>query len=139
MWCWGGGHLILSTEIECHNRYTVGGEVELLHNDHGVLYVPVQEVYAETRPRLRPHLTPLYWAVPHPHLAWKVNPIRLWLYHRGGGIPMSSQANTILCLVVGCNKTHSQVQSKLWALNLQPLMGLVGDSLSCHPPLVGRL
>ena len=48
------------------------GEVDLLHNDNGVPLVPLQEVYAETRPSLRPHLTPIYWSILRPHLVWNL-------------------------------------------------------------------
>ena len=34
-------------------------KVDLLHNEHSILNVLVQEVYVDTHPRLRPPLTPL--------------------------------------------------------------------------------
>ena len=72
------------------------GKFYFLHNDHSVTYVPVQEVYEETRPHLRPHLTPLYWAVLRPNISWKVNMMYLWLSH-GGGSPteISIQCHTV--------------------------------------------
>ena len=41
--------------------------------------------------------------------------------------------------MVGCNNPHRQIQSKLQALNPQPLMGPVYKALYHHALLVGRL
>ena len=42
----------------------------------------------------------------------------------------------MLGLVVGHNRLRCQIHSVVWALNLQPLEGPVGESLPCHPLLV---
>ena len=115
------------------------GKVDLLHNYNGVLHILVQEVYTGNCSRIRPPLTPLDWAVPRPHLHWKLNPIRLWLSHGERVFPLRSQSNTVLYLVVGRKQPCLQVGSKLWALNPKPLIGAVGEALFQHQPLFGRL
>ena len=78
---WGVGVAAISDFPRQHN-FTAGtpwvGKVDLLHNDHGVLHVPVQEVYPKTRPRLCHPLTPLYLAVLNAQLSWELNPVRIF-------------------------------------------------------------
>ena len=56
-----------------------------------------------------------------------------------GGLPLRSQYNVILCLVVGRKQPRRQFRSTVWALNLKPLLVPVDESVSHHMFLIGRL
>ena len=58
---------------------------------------------------------------------------------RRESLPLSSQDNNVLCLAVGRKQLCRQLRSKVWALDLQPLMEPVGQALYHIQLLVCRL
>ena len=63
--------------------------------------------------------------------------IHMWF--PAGGIPLRSQANSMMCLAVGRKRAHHKVLSTVWELHTYTLTGPVVEDIYHHPLLVGRL
>ena len=105
------------------------GGVSLLQGDHGVPDVPLQDIYSECRPCLRPPRTPLNGSVLCYLCAWERHPIHLWISCWGGVIlllpPSRAHFNNMMCLLVDLQGPRRQVCTTVRALNPQPLLGLL--------------
>ena len=133
--------------IQGHPRYqniTMGapwvGEVDLLQDGHSVPDMSVKDMYYGRCTHCQPPHTPLNGSAPWSSRAKKRHPICMWKSMGWGesptATPLPRPCKKILCLPVERQKPHHQVFTTVRALNPQPLLGPVGESLPCHMPLV---